>query len=148
MVESMYRKRLLPCGRCDSPMKEVAVPGDGDRVLVDICEQCSCVFIEYFDGEPSTIARALDRHRLVPGGDRRGPSERRGESAPPDCPACDQPMSLLPYLEQGPPVHRCHLCMAVLADADQLASLARYEQLQPEPQERGGLFGLLRRLFD
>lgn len=150
----MYRERLFPCGLCTAAMKPVTLPGDGDeRVVVDICEACRCVFIEYFDGEPATIARSLRSESLMQVtalGDLTGPSNAAtaaNETA--QCPECAISMQLMLYLDEGPPVHRCDQCMAILATAAQVAALAQFVQLEkPDDGDSDtGLFAFLRRLF-
>ena len=136
-------------------MKPVTLPGDFERpIVVDLCEACRCVFIEYFDGDAANIARALQTESLMQAEaltDLSRPADAYAGDEyrdPPHCPECDVPMQLMLYLEQGPPVHRCNQCMATLATARQVAALARYEELEETAEVKsGGLFGFLRRYF-
>ena len=122
-------------------MKQVALPGDHDQgTVVDMCEPCGWVFIEYFDGEPTSVARTMVRERLSPP-DRSGAWRQA-----PACPECQCGLDLLAYLDRGPLVYRCTQCMAVLATAEQIEALARFEEID-HPEQKSGLFDLLRRLF-
>ena len=124
-------------------MKQVTLPGDVEQnIVVDVCEPCGWVLIEYFDGEPTHVARAMAEAELAP--------PARSMASPPEspmCPECQKPFQLLPYLEDGPAVFRCTQCLAVLASADQISALAAFTH-DPHDEEQGGLFAFLRRLFD
>lgn len=152
----MYRARLFSCGLCGNPMKPVTLAGEGvnggnhDQVVVDLCESCPCVFIEYFDGEPATIARALRQEPLMQASALgKIPVSNQPDNAEPKCPECNIPLQLMLYLDDGPPVHRCDQCMAILATAEQIAALAQFEQTEKKQkeEERDGLFAFLRQLF-
>ena len=135
-------------------MKPVTLPDEVDnQIVVDLCEACRCVFIEYFDGDAANVARALRDEPLLQGdalGDLSRPaSEPVGDHRdPPYCPECDIPLQLMLYMQQGPAVYRCNQCMATLATAQQIAALARYEELEmPRDDKKRGLFAFLRRFF-
>lgn len=101
------------------------VPGQ-QAVLVDVCDRCGCVFLEYFDGEPGALARALIH----------GPEEPADGLAVAErllCPDCELPFELRRYLEEGPHLHRCGACLAVFATPSQLRELADHRV--PEPPE-------------
>ncbi len=126
----MYRQRLRPCPACRSPMAELPVPTGGQEpTTVDVCESCGGMYLDYFDGEPSAIARALIGE-LKETGLQRPPLEE-----PPRCPGCSRDMNLLEYLEDdGPPLYRCSGCLAVFATPEQRRAIAEFvATADPEP---------------
>ena len=103
------------------------VPGQ-QPVLVDACDRCGSVFLEYFDGEPGALARALAATGDAP------PEGVATSGDRPTCPDCELPLELRRYLDQGPFVHRCGACLAVFATPLQLRALADHRMhADPEP---------------
>jgi len=106
--------------------------GVGESAEVDLCELCGGVFIEFFDGEPSSVAlgvQALVHEEPI------APSRAWPERA--DCPDCSVPMRGMRYMdgEEGPPVFRCGGCMALFVGQGQLGELAAYADKLFETQE-------------
>jgi len=100
-------------------MEEVGVPVDrAESAAVDVCDQCGGVFLEFFDGEPGSLARGVLEH-LEQVSDA-------GESGTPTCPDCGLPMSSMRYMKTGPRLARCGNCMGVYVTARQLQPLAEF----------------------
>jgi rubredoxin len=101
---------------------------DGTRRQVDRCDVCGAVFIEYFDGEPGNIARALHARDEIK-------APKTYDDIPKDlrCPDCRAVYDLLPYLDKGPHLYRCSSCMAVFATPRQLQLLAAFLEAEPAP---------------
>lgn len=120
----MYRAELLRCAHCRHPMNVVPVVNhSGDTVDVDVCPECRSVFLEYFDGEPTGLARALREAHP----EDTATSEDQEESPPAlDCPACTNPMTQMRYYEEGPYIARCGDCMGLSATPEELQRLAEY----------------------
>jgi len=94
-----------------------------DEAQVDLCPRCGCVFMEFFDGEPSELSRRLEKHLR---------SARWTTSLPSktiECPACEVPMIARNYLDGGPLIVRCEHCMAVFATPSQVEDLAMYQSV-------------------
>lgn len=100
----------------------MSVPTTGrDRAKVDVCDACGGVFLGYYDGEPSMVARALAKKL----DDRLEPTRTR--TYQPTCPGCDRTMELLEYLQDdGPPLFRCPGCMAAFVTPAQRRAAARF----------------------
>jgi Zn-finger nucleic acid-binding protein len=95
---------------------------------VDRCDRCGGYFIEFFDGEPSAISRAIDARKEEAPDARLDPSELV-------CPDCSSALILRAYLGQGPDIARCDDCMAVFVSRKDIEALARLE-LSPEEREK------------
>lgn len=122
----MYRSRTRSCPACAKPMQQRTVPaGTGESAEVDLCELCGGVFIEFFDGEPASVALGVQAlvHEAPIAPSRAWP-ERAG------CPDCGVPMRAMRYMdgEEGPPVFRCDSCMALFVGHGQLGELADYAE--------------------
>lgn len=129
-MSSAYRGRTRTCPGCSDPMRELRVPVAGEIVVVDRCDRCAGTFVEFFDGEPSSIARAL------------AASVGAGAATALDahaCPDCGEAMPPARYLSDGPELRRCGGCMAFFASADALRELSRYEQQSTATPERSWL---------
>lgn len=91
---------------------------------IDVCEGCGGLFIEFFDGGPREIARALTRASIPDG----------VPAMTATCCDCDAAMVLHRYLEVGPEVLRCGGCMAMFVMLDELAALAAHSEFEkPKP---------------
>ncbi len=136
-----YREGSLRCPACVGLLE----PRDaGSGALVDVCPGCAGVWIDWFDGDPSTLAR-----ELAPLGPARDPSE--GESGAP-CPRCTQRLLEEPYAGNGPRVLRCVDCAGAFvprSSYDDLAELAppvaEDEAPPTEPNGLGRLVAAIRR---
>lgn len=111
----------------------------GAGVVVDVCDDCGTVFLEYFDGEPAMLARALDGS--MP---RRKAALESSTAA--KCPDCDIELELRPYLEEGPSVYRCGGCLAVVATRAQLLRLAQF-RVAPDREAQASFLTKLLRLL-
>lgn len=126
----MYRAELLRCAHCRHPMNVVPVLNhSGESVQVDVCPKCRSVFLEYFDGEPTGLARALLEHHP----DETASNEDAALGPALACPACETPMAQMRYYDEGPYVARCGDCMGLSATPEELERLAEYTP----PPKRG-----------
>ncbi|MEM9487485.1 MAG: hypothetical protein AAGC55_00005 [Myxococcota bacterium] len=125
------------CAGCSSPVRQMSLAiSRRDWATVEVCQECGGVYLDYFAGEPSTVARALDRLLLS------APEPVRLAHYQPVCRSCDLPMELIEYLQDdGPPLHRCSTCMAVFATPTQRQAMARFLPWTPP-------HSVLRRLWD
>ena len=126
-------------------MTEVPVPrGESEeRAEVDRCDACGGLFLEFFDGEPSGLARSLlGEARPVSAGpaDPMEPSPSPTAAALPEpdreelvCPDCERALSFRAYLGEGPELPRCEVCLAVFLTPALLERVADLE-LSPEPE--------------
>lgn len=120
----MYRGRCRNCPACGRPMQRRDVEaGAGEGCEVDLCVHCGGVFIEFFDGEPASVALGVEELAVSqPAAKGRDwPSSAR-------CPDCGVAMRAMRYMdeEDGPPVFRCDTCMALFVGHGQVRRLAQY----------------------
>lgn len=124
-------------------MQEIPIETDASdpstRAEIDRCASCGGVFLEFFDGEPSALARGLEKRSDLP------PTGGRGHGGDHLCPDCGEPMVIRPYLDQGPAIPRCETCLAVF-----LTPALRHEMAQlrlarepEESEERGWMDRLM-----
>lgn len=116
-------------------MEEQPLPGEGGAQApsIDRCPRCSCVFIDYFDGDPSEVARRLAEAGALDGATRALDRE-------PVCPDCDCALVVLPYLDAGVPIWRCERCAGAFLTPSMLDQLADYSWTEPP---RAGLLSRL-----
>ncbi|MBO6933663.1 MAG: zf-TFIIB domain-containing protein [Deltaproteobacteria bacterium] len=114
-------------------MEAIPIAGDEPRT-VDRCPNCSGVFVDYFDGDPSAIARRMADAGALEQATR--PLDRD-----PVCPDCDQALVLLPYLDDTKPLWRCEGCAGAFLTPGMLDHLADYRWSEPQPP------GLITRLL-
>lgn len=103
-------------------MEERPLPG-AEAASVDYCARCHAVFVDYFDGDPSGIARRMAGARRAGG----ATLERD-----PRCPDCDQPLVLFPYLDSGQDLWRCEGCAGAFLTAAMVDGLAQYRWKETE----------------
>lgn len=120
-----YRVNARVCASCGSPMNVHHVTHQGQQIQVDQCEGCGSIFLDYFDGEPGAVARSIEtagRFRPQPAGPATS------------CPACNVPLTLTPYLDDGgPEIFRCGECAGAFILPVQLTALADHE-LPPQSE--------------
>jgi hypothetical protein len=140
----VYRGRKRGCPACRGPMEEIPLAtAKNEGVTVEICRPCGGAFLEYDDGEPGAIARALAKSEAGP------KATPRLLGGAPVCPDCDLPLVLRHYLDRGPELFRCGGCLAAFATRMQLDELAAWRPTEePErPPEPPSLWDLIRKLF-
>lgn len=94
------------------------------KAEVDRCPSCGSIFLDYFDGEPGAVARAIERAgHAKPGLAPAGVS----------CPACREPLAPLPYLANGPEVLRCGGCGGCFLTPAQLGAVADFRVDRERP---------------
>jgi len=99
-------------------------------VVVDICPQCSGLWIDWFDGELVTVASNAGR---IP------PGASASEAGSGDCPKCHVVLTETRYQDTGPAVLRCGECAGafVAREAlDELISIGPPVERGPEPPSR------------
>ncbi len=95
--------------------------GDGDGV--GVCDSCGAALIEFFDGEPTALARELSEHAMK--------FATSAAFSSPACPDCEVPMLTTTYLEpDGPSISRCTQCFCIFVTASQVVALGNFEQLE------------------
>ena len=102
-------------------MHERTLPGVGESF--DHCEKCGGLFLDFFDGDPSDVARSL--HGTL------GDKPTGAVEGSVDCPDCERPMALEPYLDSQLPLYRCGTCAGAFVTAGMFRELAKYEVSQP-----------------
>jgi Zn-finger nucleic acid-binding protein len=110
------------------------------NVAVDVCGVCRGVWFDWFDGETSALARHLDTEAVT-----------APPSVPGGCPRDGSVLETRPYLDTGPPVHRCPTCLGLFAPRAQIAALQAFHEGMPqtkhEPIERTSLLQRLWHAF-
>jgi hypothetical protein len=114
-----------------------------EGIMVEICRPCGGAFLEYDDGEPGALARALAQS------DEGPKATARLLGGAPVCPDCDLAMVLRSYLDRGPDLFRCGGCLAAFATRRQLEELAAWRPTEePEaPREPASVWDLIRKVF-
>ena len=92
--------------------------GEGD---FDECISCHAIWLDWWGGEASGIART------VPAQLAGAPAGRRGGVCPRDGSALVERA----YLDSGPVVERCPSCLGLLARREQVAELAAFHERIP-----------------
>lgn len=96
----------------------------GEDKGIDLCPECSGVFLDFFDGDPSILARTLRSHlnddSLAPG--------FRHFSDKIACPDCEATLNSSLYGGNGPSLFRCPTCAGVFLTKRQFRELAAYEE--------------------
>lgn len=110
----------------------------GTTRSIDRCRECHGVFLEFFDGEPSALARALAREADTEVGEILAISE-----APLHCPDCQHEMVMRRYLDHGPLITRCETCLATFLNTQQCDQIARLN-LPPVESEEPTFFDRVR----
>ncbi len=86
------------------------------------CSACHGVWVDWWQGEASGIAR-----RVPPRPGQASTGGRRGGACPRDASALVD----RPYLDAGPVVERCPTCLGLFARRDQVAQLAAFHERIP-----------------
>jgi hypothetical protein len=90
------------------------------------CEGCFGIWLDWWSGEPSGVAR------LVPPHDGHGPVGQRGGA----CPRDGDELVARAYLDAGPEVERCPTCLGLFATRARVPVLAAFHERIPfEPPE-------------
>ncbi|HMR75200.1 MAG TPA: zf-TFIIB domain-containing protein [Polyangiaceae bacterium] len=139
---SSYRTEALRCPKCDEPMRERRTA----HAVVDVCGQCSGLWIEWFDGEMTQVAREAEAGDLP----EAVPAAREYGSL--TCPTCRVELELRRYPSHvdGAEVLRCGECAGAFVprgSGEQLASSTPEEHTADDPGLLERLTSSLRRLF-
>ncbi|HEY2746971.1 MAG TPA: hypothetical protein VGL86_20250 [Polyangia bacterium] len=113
------RGAYLACPACGGAMVEWR-EGDDDDFYCE-CGDCRAIWVDWWHGEASSIARTVPAHT---GG---APSGQRGGACPRDGTALVE----RPYLDSGPVVERCPTCLGLLARREQVGELAAFHEHIP-----------------
>jgi len=114
------RDAHITCPACGDAMAWRRPPDEGDDSYWQ-CTTCAAIWIDWWGGEASGIARALP---VRPG---QSSSGQRGGACPVDATA----MVERPYLDAGPVVERCPTCLVLFARREQVAELAAFHERIP-----------------
>ena len=95
--------------------------GDDDDFYCE-CGACRAIWVDWWHGEASSIARTVPEHG---GGASAG--QRGGV-----CPRDGTPLVERPYLDSGPEVERCPTCLGLFARREQVAELAAFHERIPD----------------
>ena len=126
-----YRSSARACPQCGAFMKEREARG----VTVDVCPECSGLWIDWFDGDLATVAS--DTGRLPPAG-------HTTEPGPGTCPDCRIALGASRYREDGPAVLRCGECAGAFVSRDALDLLVAVgPSVQEATPERGSVWSQL-----
>ena len=91
-----YRDKPLLCPACSAPMQSQST----DLAIVDICGDCSGLWIDWFDGEIASVAASV-------GG---LPPSHVSTHAGGMCPLCGVPLTAAPYADDAVELLRCGEC--------------------------------------
>lgn len=119
-----YRDAALCCSGCGAEM----VARDVEESTIDVCEGCGGVWLDWFDGEATELARQAAPLPPI-------------ESAPPplsrhSCPRCVVALDRESFLGQGPDVLRCSGCMGLFVPRtsfDDLLAIKPADADEPPP---------------
>jgi Zn-finger nucleic acid-binding protein len=87
---------------------------EASGVVVEVCPDCSGMWIDWFDGELATVAAQAGP---LP---RAGPHSERGNGA---CPKCRAHLEESRYSADGPVVFRCGECAGAFVSRDSVDRL-------------------------
>ncbi len=114
-------------------MREHSTP----RAVVDVCDGCGGVWIDWFDGELSTAVRGAE----LPVG-RAGGEEGRWT-----CPTCRKKLVDERYDGDGPTISRCGSCAGAFVERSTVEVIVALGPPDAQPREDSGMFGdLVRRI--
>ena len=108
-----YRARALPCPLCAGMLEERATHASA----VDVCTDCHGVWIDWFDGEITTVAGHVAPERL------RGAPAPATPGRARSCPRCNRGLEAEPFRERGPEILRCPDCAGVFIPQSALAEV-------------------------
>ncbi len=97
----------------------------GEDSGIDLCPKCGAVFLDFFDGDPGIVARALSEHLNDPSNSWTEGLDSTEALCCPDC-ECELNSSL--YGGDGPSLFRCPKCASVFLSKRQFRELANYEE--------------------
>jgi Zn-finger nucleic acid-binding protein len=137
---STYRDEALRCPQCACAMQERMTT----QAAVDVCEQCSGMWVEWFDGEMTQVARESG------GLPEAVPTNNAGGSR--TCPSCRVDLTPKRYPDpvDGAEVLRCGECAGAFVPRASFEALTSASPAVDTPDDIGLLEQLaasLRRLF-
>jgi hypothetical protein len=98
---------------------------EGDEEFWCECGACHGIWVDWWDGEASGLARR------VPPRDGAAPTGKRGGA----CPRDGASLVDRPYLDSGPVVERCPTCLGLFARREQVPELAAFHEHIPVDAE-------------
>jgi Zn-finger nucleic acid-binding protein len=136
-----YRAAARPCPLCTGMLEERAMQASA----VDVCTDCAGVWIDWFDGEISAVARNVTPRRARSSPAPATPGRARS------CPCCNRGLDAEPFRDLGPEILRCPDCAGVFIPPGSLAEIVAMgppeDQPQAEPSVLARLVEALRRLL-
>ncbi|MDI1437037.1 MULTISPECIES: zf-TFIIB domain-containing protein [Polyangium] len=132
-MSEQYRLASPQCPLCAGLLQERPTPG----AVVDVCADCHAVWIDWFDGDVSSVASAVEVRPAVP---QARPGART-------CPRCRDTLAPEHLRGHGPEILRCPGCAGVLIPSTMLAEVVALGPIEdtspPTPEE-----GLFRRMLN
>lgn len=107
-----YRDKVPSCPRCATPMRSQ----QSALAVVDICPDCSGLWIDWFDGEIAAVAGSLGG---LPAGHA---ATSTGSGA---CPLCAVALVSAPYGDEAVVIERCGECAGAFIPRDAFEQLVR-----------------------
>lgn len=138
-MSEQYRLPVPQCPLCTGALEERPT----SSAIVDVCADCHAVWIDWFDGDLSTVAGQVHVKAALPASHS---GERR-------CPRCRDMLGSEQLRGHGPSVLRCPSCAGVLipsAIIEEVASLGPAdagEDTESSKSTLDKLFAAVRRLF-
>jgi Zn-finger nucleic acid-binding protein len=122
-VSTGYREPHPRCPACSGELLPRELAQDPASV-VDVCRDCAGIWVDWFDGELTGIARDTGAAKAPP------PSAPAGKTLTPSCPRCRRPLHEERYRDGAPVILRCGECAGAFvprASAQAIASLSPEE---------------------
>ncbi len=131
-----YRDNALFCPSCNAPMEERSTA----EALIDVCQQCGGVYLDWFDGEPHLALAGWAPSARTP-----NPVQRLSGH----CPKCGGGFEGEELLGTGSMVFRCTGCAGFFATEAAAKMIAGYTEPLPSqvPSFFAQLVELLRDTF-
>lgn len=129
-MSEQYRLPVPQCPLCGGLLEQRSAAD----AIVDVCADCHAVWIDWFDGDLSTVAAEVRVKNRIP-------ESRAGDKR---CPRCRAELGDERLRGHGPSVLRCASCAGVLVPS---AIIAEVAAMDPIGAETAPDQGLLDRLF-
>ncbi len=124
-MAASYRDKLLRCPTCSTPMRSQA----SELAVVDVCPDCSGLWIDWFDGEIASVASSVGDLPPTPAATKRGGA----------CPLCALALVATPYGDDAVVVLRCGGCAGAFVPRDAFEQLVREGPPRDPDEDEGGL---------
>jgi Zn-finger nucleic acid-binding protein len=125
-MTEQYRLAAPQCPLCGGLLEEKPTPG----AVVDVCADCHAIWIDWFDGDLSSVAADVRVRATLPS----------GHTGRKTCPRCQEELNAERLRGHGPEILRCGGCMGVLVPSATLAEVVAFgppEDTTTEPPAEG-----------